>query len=234
VERQHQFLICLGFGIINLLVCIAYRVITVLIGVDHQSKQWTLGKWVFNTLGLIVIIGLVNYLFVAYLGGMQFQWIFVLSMLGSTLIIGMFPLLFIGAINVNRKTAIYNSISTALMPVPSSMVDQMTIYTASGDMQLQMSTTTFLYAESSQNYIDIILRAENTINKETLRNKISLVEDQLRSSKIVRCHRSYIVNLDHVVDVKGNAQGLKLYFDDLSDYVPVSRKYIPIIQQAMT
>ena len=106
---------------------------------------------------------------------MQFQWIFVLSILGSTLIIGMFPLLFIGAINVNRKTAIYNSISTALMPVPSSMVDQMTIYTASGDMQLQMSTTTFLYAESSQNYIDIVSRAENTINKETLRNKISLV-----------------------------------------------------------
>ena len=70
---QHQFLICLGFGVINLLVCIAYRVATVWVGVDHQSKQWTLGKWVLNTLGLIVIIGLVNYLFVAYLGGMQFQ-----------------------------------------------------------------------------------------------------------------------------------------------------------------
>jgi DNA-binding LytR/AlgR family response regulator len=38
-----------------------------------------------------------------------------------------------------------------------------------------------------------------------------------------RCHRAYIVNLDKVQHVEGNAQGYRLRFPDVEEPVPVSR-----------
>ena len=62
---------------------------------------------------------------------------------------------------------------------------------------------------------------------------MSLQQVKLPNFHIIRCHRSFVVNLDHVIEVGGNAQGLKLHLNMLEDYIPVSRKYIPVVQQNM-
>ncbi len=41
--------------------------------------------------------------------------------------------------------------------------------------------------------------------------------------KILKCHRSYIVNLHKVSRFSGNAQGYKLHFREGEELVPVSR-----------
>ena len=38
-----------------------------------------------------------------------------------------------------------------------------------------------------------------------------------------RCHRAYIVNLDKIEQVEGNAQGYKLKLQGTEDLIPVSR-----------
>ena len=38
-----------------------------------------------------------------------------------------------------------------------------------------------------------------------------------------RCHRTYLVNLDRVGHVSGNAQGYKLHLEGIDNLVPVSR-----------
>ena len=45
-------------------------------------------------------------------------------------------------------------------------------------------------------------------------------------SKIIRCHRAYIVNLNLVKHADGNAQGYKLSLPETDFQVPVSRAYI--------
>jgi DNA-binding LytR/AlgR family response regulator len=48
-------------------------------------------------------------------------------------------------------------------------------------------------------------------------------------TEIIRCHRSYLVNLMAVNRVDGNAQGLKLSFSKslaMTHIVPVSRSFI--------
>ncbi len=38
-----------------------------------------------------------------------------------------------------------------------------------------------------------------------------------------KCHRAFIVNLDKVVHVEGNAQGYKIKLDGYDELIPVSR-----------
>lgn len=38
-----------------------------------------------------------------------------------------------------------------------------------------------------------------------------------------RCHRTYIVNLQKVKHISGNAQGYKLHLENIDTLIPVSR-----------
>ncbi len=62
---------------------------------------------------------------------------------------------------------------------------------------------------------------------------ISKLESQINEFGLIRCHRSYIMNPDKVIQVSGNAQGLKLELSNKTYQVPVSRKYIPEIKAVL-
>lgn len=64
-----------------------------------------------------------------------------------------------------------------------------------------------------------------------LRSSLSRLENQLEGQNIVRCHRSFIVNLDKVEKVTGNAQGYKLHLETPELVVPVARKYSEIVEK---
>ena len=88
-----------------------------------------------------------------------------------------------------------------------------------------------------QNYVELSAISSGKVDRVLLRQTISSTYTQLQSidaGNVQRCHRSYIVNLDKISQVSGNAQGLKLSFDGLEDVlVPVSRSYIAGFKQAM-
>jgi magnesium-transporting ATPase (P-type) len=88
-----------------------------------------------------------------------------------------------------------------------------------------------LFLESTDNYCTIYHRKNSTIEKVLLRTTLKSVEEQISSKKILRCHRSYIVNLEKIESLKGNAQGYKLKIFDSNYIVPVSRKYLNLINE---
>lgn len=94
--------------------------------------------------------------------------------------------------------------------------------------------------QSSDNYVTIFaLRGDNSDNEgdiqtALLRMTLKSVEERINShERILRCHKSYIVNLDHVRDISGNAQGYKLHIPALNFPVPVSRSYQKRVLQAL-
>jgi DNA-binding LytR/AlgR family response regulator len=81
-----------------------------------------------------------------------------------------------------------------------------------------------LYFESNKNYINIYTEEDRMF---TIRLTMKEMEYLLASyTQFIRCHRAYIVNSDKIVNVEGNAQGLKLFFSKTTSFVPVSRSYI--------
>lgn len=98
--------------------------------------------------------------------------------------------------------------------------------TAGNDV-LEFTEENFLFASAEGNYCNIYYINNGQTCKSLIRIPLKIVEEQISNSRIVRCHRSFIVNLDKVTDAKGNAQGYRLSLQDMAEAVPVSRKYLP-------
>lgn len=78
----------------------------------------------------------------------------------------------------------------------------------------------FLYAEAADNYVKVFYTGEQQLIRSTLRQ----LEETFRGNeRIFRCHRTYLVNLDKVIHISGNAQGYKLHLEGVGQVIPVSR-----------
>ncbi|MGM0588059.1 MAG: LytR/AlgR family response regulator transcription factor [Bacteroidota bacterium] len=93
-------------------------------------------------------------------------------------------------------------------------------------MELPMES--LLYARVDGNYVEYHIGAESGSTKRLLqRNTLKNVEQQLADfPHLLRVHRSFLVNCDHIESVSGNAQGYKLTLDGIDVQIPVSRSYL--------
>jgi len=74
------------------------------------------------------------------------------------------------------------------------------------------------------NYCEFYTSQKGEIKKELFRITLKLVEEKLENEEdIIRCHRSYLVNLRKVSKVSGTARNLSLHFDNMEFTIPVSR-----------
>lgn len=98
--------------------------------------------------------------------------------------------------------------------------------------ELSFYPSQFLYAISDGNYVIFYLKDNNTIKKETIRNSISNIEEQLSGIPyLVRTHRAFIINIRKVIKKKGNSLGYKLDVEGIDEDIPVSRQKILIFDK---
>jgi hypothetical protein len=83
----------------------------------------------------------------------------------------------------------------------------------------------FLVAE--ENYVAVHFWDEKE-QRVLIRNTLTRLQEQVRQFHpfLFRCHRRYIVNIQKITSVTGNAQGFRLFLEDGSQVIPVSRQYI--------
>ena len=83
-----------------------------------------------------------------------------------------------------------------------------------------------MYKRQDDNYVTVVYQeTDGKLKKELLRSSLSKVESQIQFTYILRCHRSYMVKLQKVYKVSGNAQGYKLHLWQVAEPLPVSRGY---------
>lgn len=92
-----------------------------------------------------------------------------------------------------------------------------------------ISTDDFLCVRSMENYCTLYFLENNEVQKRLLRISLSGILQQTETNLIKKCHRSYIVNLEKVKNIKGNAQGYKLILPEIDFNIPVSRSFISVI-----
>jgi len=96
-----------------------------------------------------------------------------------------------------------------------------------GTMRLSLKHSDILYLQGSDNYVTIWYNAQNRVSKYLLRNTLKKLEDELLSEDIIRCHRSYLVNMEKVKLIKREKEGLLIELESNSPVsVPVSRSYM--------
>ena len=71
--------------------------------------------------------------------------------------------------------------------------------------------------------------------KTLLRGAIKRFESEnIQHASLVKCHRAFIVNIDHVESVKGNSQDLKLVLQNTDIEIPVSRNNAQKVKNSLS
>ncbi len=111
---------------------------------------------------------------------------------------------------------------TALKSEPSRSPNTITLQSDTSE------TATFklpdlLFIQADDNYSTIIWKNGHGVEKKLLRANLKNIENQLNNPYTIRCHRSYIVNVNAIASISGNANGYKLLIRDTDITIPVSR-----------
>lgn len=237
IEYQSNLIwVCINFGLVTTASVIVFELFgQYILRLQKDIPSWTLGKWIIDSIFLILFIGVCNYILFGLLTNWQhFGLMSLFTMLIDTLIIGIFPIVFFGMINqiraLKQNQTMAEDIQSTIVPtIKKETTITLNSYNCSQTLQLQIHD--LLYLESMQNYVVVHYLREEKVTKEIIRNTLKEMENQLQDTAMVRCHRSFVVNSSLIKKVVGNAQGLKLTLRDLpNNQIPVSRKYIPTLK----
>ena len=100
-----------------------------------------------------------------------------------------------------------------------------------GEMRISLMLDNLLYIESSDNYVTIHYLNKSKLSHYLLRNSLKWIDENLtRETPLVRCHRSYIVNLDNVKVLQKTKDGIFLELDTINTPdIPVSKTYYSLV-----
>ena len=202
-----------------------------------SDKNWKLGYQIILNMLILIVVATFNSTYSNYMNSIPFGWDSYWLILSRTCVLGFLPIAFITFFDYYQKVKSNLKLANNILKNKKEFLEDSkeAAHQLSTDLKnetFSFSEHDFNYAIADGNYTDVCSLDENTLKKVTYRVTLSSFETQLKeASSIVRCHRSYMVNLKKVKNVSGNAQGLKLELINQSEIIPVSRKYIPIVKQ---
>lgn len=222
---EDKLWICLGFGSMTFIACLIYELtITPLLHLLGVRKNWTFAKWLVNNLGLLFIISLANFLFIRISFFGYIQWELFPTMLYGNFMIGIIPFTVWGAYSLIRKERKYQGIASEINKT-QSFTQQKDASTP--QVIFSISSEHIRYVEALQNYVKIgYLNKEGEWKEQVERFTLKQVLKEAEGSNIVKCHRSYLVNKEYIIQTTGNAQGLLLSLSKCPKEIPVSRSFV--------
>lgn len=222
-----------------------------------DDEKWTLGKQIVWNLLLMIFITLLNVYVtqVMHQTVLPFWWWFV--MLRWVLMLGIIPVAVAELIAYNQHLRYHLKTATQLSGLaqhPQSLSDNSTPDVALADdledrniglpllkdneplvlmgenqgERLELFHGNLLAVQALDNYVNVFWEEDDQLQSMLLRNTLTNISEQVSDvAHIYRSHRSWLVNVQRVARVDGNAQGLKLYVGLMDQQIPVSRSNIP-------
>ncbi len=202
----------------------------------HNEATWNVGKEILSIVLLILMITIINVFFSKIAFNLNISLKSFFWMLIGVMIIGIFPATFGVMLNYiiqlkkyNQPILVHHTQITENQELNTPK--KLKLVAENEKDSIELSSESLYFIESSDNYSTIYFEKESKLQKELLRSSLTRLENQISSKNIVRCHRSFIVNLDKVEKVTGNAQGYKLHLKSPELLVPVARKYSEIVER---
>jgi len=204
-----------------------------------NEEKWTTGKQIINVLAVIVLVGLSNYLIAHIIFDLNLTWKNLFYYQFIALSVGLLPIIIYTLYIQNHWLQQFKNEAATLQKKlegkrEHEQTDSKPADVASGeaitfenDNQTEKKTIDaghLVYIESASNYIKIFFEQKGELSYAIVRMTMKKAAETINSySVFFRCHRAYIVNLDKIEQVDGNAQGYKLKLQGAPDLIPVSR-----------
>ncbi len=96
-----------------------------------------------------------------------------------------------------------------------------------GELKISIDIEHLLFVDSADNYATIHYLNKSKLSHYLIRNSLKWIEENLTNeTPLVRCHRSFIVNLDKVKVLRKTKDGIFLEMDAINTPdIPVSKTY---------
>jgi len=198
-----------------------------------KVSTWNLGKEILNQLFIIIIVGVINAIYYSVYEDDKLSLIIILAFALYTLIISILPVTIFVIIKKNQLLRFYLKQSNNIN-VPRTGNSDITskdcivkLKSKNLKQSYSVSCSDLILLHAQDNYVLLYYTKDGLLQKEFLRNTMKQCALDIKNfSMFYRCHRSFIVNLNNIESIEGNAQGLKLQLKLMKDKIPVSRKLI--------
>lgn len=210
-----------------------------------REQDWRSWKEIVYLLLTTAVVGAANYGLMLWLYPQHTQLSGFLRAQLVTLQVGIFPVCFIVFMKqmllyrrfAAEASAVTDDIREEEHPVKAVQPEALPAILLRGDNQkeeLRLLPETLFFLSSADNYVTVHYRAGEKPSSLLLRSSLKKMEEQLAfHPAFFRCHRMYLVNLQLVKAVSGNAQGLKLHLDGVEEAIPVSRNLTEAVREKL-
>ena len=204
-----------------------------------SEEKWTTGKQIINVLLVIVLVGLINYLLAHFLFDLNLNWKNLFYYQGIALLVGLLPIIIYTLYVQNHRLQQFKNEAailqkklegkreqehTDIKPAEAASGEAITFENENQTEKKTVDARHLVYIESASNYIKIFFEQKGELSYAIVRMTMKKAAETINPySVFFRCHRAYIVNLDKIELVDGNAQGYKLKLQGAPDLIPVSR-----------
>ena len=107
-----------------------------------------------------------------------------------------------------------------------SVDDTITFNDENGKPRLTIKSGSILYVGANDNYVNVYYLDNDKVGYNIIRTNLKTLEKQLIAYGIVRCHRSYMVNLHRVKLISREKDGMYVTFDSNAvSKIPLSKSY---------
>ena len=217
----------------GMLVVVVSRIIMYFYSSSRQLKNWQYFLWVFLE---ILVMAFVYSIYVKFIlaDERDFMKIASVSMKNTSLVI-LLPYAIL------RLFFSWQDKSTKLQemendqPRNRSKGNMIPFRDEKGTLRLSVQQQDLLYLEAADNYVFIYHLHGEKVKKFMVRNSMRAFEAQFKDSSIIRCHRSFMVNVNKVRIIRKEKDGLHLELDsEPTISLLVSKTYVSVVMEAFS
>lgn len=230
---QDKYYLIVGFGVITFLALSLHLLfIPSLFPKVFNSSKWNVLKEIFWNLWILFTILTGYFLYTKFLGILKFDFEVVIKLILTAVI----PLTALIIINQNRmlrsRLKRADEINRKLKEHKQWQEEIINFVSDYQKDSLAIKVSLMLFIRSANNYIEVFWKEGEVVKNQMVRCSMAYAEELLKEYKfIIKCHRSYIININYIDRFEGNLQGYKLYYDKIDFPIPVSKNFASKLQE---
>lgn len=206
-------LLALAYGSVTFGVAIAYHYLTERAGVDRTGRRWTMLRWTLDQAVLLLLVSVACFLLYNATRDWSVMNLRVLLYITvPTVLVGLLPIIFSGIALQLRAEGDHQKVA--------SRVQLSSLGADAGGNGL-------VYARRRGRERTELHFGNN--RTETVKESMAAVARAYARDAVTQCHPDYLVNLNRIVSVTADAQGLRLRLQTVRGTVPVSPAYFTAV-----
>ena len=205
---------------------------------SRLKDQWNVRKEICFLALLLLFIGIAQFLIrdIIYNNPHNWSWHYFFEEIRNTFLVGMLFVLILVPLNFSRLYYKNQKQAGALSLWQNEKNPGTPVFikTSLKSDDFYLDSSELVFAKSEGNYVEVYLTENDQIVSKLKRISLKELERQLKDDpKIVKTHRSFLVNVQFIEEIAGNAQGYKLKLKNWPESISVSRNMISSFESSL-